>query len=243
MKKMPESKFTTDEEIVAGIKQKNTAALSALYEKYSGPVGGLIQRIITEETEAGKVLEHSFVLYWDNIYSFNSEYLTLLTWLMSFARSTSYKVMGTAGAEPLQLKRLNDIIGKLTTDYQFENVLIIEDNELESAMEEIMMKKSRFAKNIVTKSSVQSALSYLEKDIEKFPEMILLDLRMPIMDGFDFLEAYQDNIAKLAPECKIVILSGNTSEEDKKKVIRNPVVKRFIPKPLTQSKLAGLSQA
>jgi len=243
MKKLPDSKFNTDEEIVAGIKQKDTAALSALYEKYAGPVGGLIQRIITEETVADKVLEHSFVLYWDNIYSFNSEYLTLLTWLMSFARSTSYKIMGAIDTGELQLKRLNDIIGKLATDYQFENVLIIEDNELESSMEEIMMKKSRFAKNIVTKSSVQSALTYLEKDIEKFPEVIMLDLRMPIMDGFDFLEAYQHNIARLAPHCKIVVLSGNASEEDKKKAIRNPVVKKFIPKPLTQSKLAALAFA
>lgn len=236
-------KFNTDEEIVAGIKQKDTAALSALYEKYSGPVGGLIQRIITEEAVADKVLEHSFVLYWDNIYSFNSEYLTLLTWLMSFARSTSYKVMGSVEAGPLQLKRLNEIVGKQATGYQFENVLIIEDNELESSMEEIMMKKFRFAKNIVTKSSAQSALAYLEKDVEKFPEMILLDLRMPLMDGFDFLEAYQSTIARLAPHCRVVVLSGNASEEEKKKAIGNPVVKKFIPKPLTQSKLAGLALA
>ena len=243
MKKIPQSKFNTDEEIVAGIKQKKTAALSALYEKYSGPVGGLIQRIISEQTVADKVLEHSFVLYWDNIYSFNSEYLTLLTWLMSFARSTSYKVMGSVESGPLQLKRLNDVIGKLATDFQFENVLIIEDNELESSMEEIMMRKSHFAKNIVTKSSAQSALSYLEKDIEKFPEMILLDLRMPVMDGFDFLEAYQGSIARLAPQCKIVIVSGNASEEERKRATGNPVVKKFIPKPLTQSKLAGLALA
>jgi CheY-like chemotaxis protein len=64
------------------------------------------------------------------------------------------------------------------------------------------------------------------------PDVILLDINMPIMDGFEFLEEF-DKIDKCGSRTKIFMLTSSTQDEDREKALKYPCVKGYFDKPLT----------
>jgi CheY-like chemotaxis protein len=79
----------------------------------------------------------------------------------------------------------------------------------------------------------QIALDYLKTN-EDWPEVILLDINMPVMDGFQFLEAFE-KLDRHAQNPKIFMLSSSSREEDHKKSMKYENVSDFFDKPLTAS--------
>jgi CheY-like chemotaxis protein len=93
---------------------------------------------------------------------------------------------------------------------------------------------------MISKNSAEEALVYLTECLENnssFPEIIFLDIRMPSMDGFDFLREF----AKFPPTvhfaCNIFILSSSVNSRDIERAKKNSFVSGFITKPLTFSNL------
>ena len=74
---------------------------------------------------------------------------------------------------------------------RFENVLLIDDNEINNVMHERLIEIAGFGEKIVVMPSGVDALTYLKNevvnDLSKVPDIIFLDIRMPIIDGFGFL--------------------------------------------------------
>lgn len=92
--------------------------------------------------------------------------------------------------------------------------------------------------------NAQQALDALTEDTRKnsLPNLVLLDLNMPVISGFDFLIA----LAPLASEieaqgCKICILTSSVDEQDKVRSLENSLVLDLIQKPLTKERLAEVS--
>jgi CheY-like chemotaxis protein len=90
------------------------------------------------------------------------------------------------------------------------------------------------------------ALHYLilelekEKSTQHWPDYIFLDLNMPVMDGWEFLDAYYSKIYKSKPEIKIVILSSSVDPADRLKAFQYPFVAEFVAKPMPENILALL---
>ena len=80
-----------------------------------------------------------------------------------------------------------------------------------------------------------------QHDENTLPEVVFLDLNMPVKDGFVFLndfEALSDTVKK---KCKIVVLSSSISPEDINKASTNPYVIKYVNKPLSEKYLEAIT--
>jgi CheY-like chemotaxis protein len=102
-----------------------------------------------------------------------------------------------------------------------------------------------FAERVIAKNSGKSALEYLEaheNNTEELPEVIFLDINMPIVDGFVFLFEFERFNEALKKKCKIAILSSSDNKRDIERIVDNDYVVKYITKPLTQDALSEISE-
>jgi CheY-like chemotaxis protein len=131
-----------------------------------------------------------------------------------------------------------------TNPYKFDLVLLVDDNDIDNFINERMITTSGFGKTVVVRNSAQGALDYLQKVSEKgdaLPKVVFLDLNMPVMDGFAFLEEYEKMTDQVKGHCKIIVLSSSISPEDINRASTNPYVARFINKPLSEKYLSVIN--
>jgi CheY-like chemotaxis protein len=128
--------------------------------------------------------------------------------------------------------------------YKYEHVLLIDDNDIDNFINERMINTSGFGKNVIVKNSAQGALDYLKQTSEKgqpMPKIIFLDLNMPVMDGFAFLDEYEKFGDSIKGYCKIIVLSSSISPEDINRASVNPNVVKFVNKPLNEKYLSAIN--
>jgi CheY-like chemotaxis protein len=126
---------------------------------------------------------------------------------------------------------------------KYNNILLIDDNEIDNFINERIIATSYFAKNIIVKKSAQDALEFLkETDNEKdLPEIIFLDLNMPVMDGFGFLEEFDKLDEKIKKQSKVIVLSSSISPDDIDRASTNPYVFKYLNKPLSDKYLDAIN--
>jgi CheY-like chemotaxis protein len=113
-----------------------------------------------------------------------------------------------------------------------KTILLIDDNNIDNYINKAILSKTHTAKNITVKTSAIDALEYLNTLTEEFPEIIFLDIRMPIMDGFGFLNEFEKIPLTIRQNTAIYMLSSSTNEEDINKATSYESVKKYLNKPL-----------
>jgi len=127
----------------------------------------------------------------------------------------------------------------------FDLVLLVDDNDTDNFISKRIIEITKFAKRVEVKNSGKSALEYLEREQnnpENLPEIIFLDINMPIVDGFVFLFEFEMFAETLKNKCRIVILSSSDNKRDVEKIVDNEYVIKFLTKPLTESLLGEIKQ-
>ena len=123
-----------------------------------------------------------------------------------------------------------------------ELVLIVEDNPIDVFINTRVVEQSGLAKEVIAIQSAREALEMLTKRSmnSELPEIIFLDIRMPDIDGFEFLLEFSELPQRVLELCKIVMLSSTIDPLELEKARNSPFVLAFIPKPLTRDKIIEL---
>ncbi len=122
--------------------------------------------------------------------------------------------------------------------FKFSSVMLIDDEAIDNFVNEKLLRHYTFADKIYVHTSAKSALEFL-KNIQRLgisgdpliPDYIFLDINMPILDGWGFLQEYEKINPKL--KSKIIILTASVYPEDEEKALSYKSVCAFFSKPLT----------
>lgn len=126
-----------------------------------------------------------------------------------------------------------------------KKIMLIDDSDIDNYINKAIILKTDKDIEIVTMTSAKEALVYL-KDVRKKPEyhpdVIFLDIRMPEMDGFEFMEEFKKLPKDLRDNCNVYILSSSLDPVDANKSKQFKEIKKHLTKPLAHHPIDELLQ-
>ncbi len=126
---------------------------------------------------------------------------------------------------------------------QLRRVLLVDDDTVTNMLHRRVLERSGHVQNIDVATDGQEALDILCADLKEqraLPELIFLDINMPGMGGFEFLEKYKEMQLESDMHLIIVMLSTSLLEADHARAEADPNVHCFCDKPLRLEKLTEL---
>ena len=137
----------------------------------------------------------------------------------------------------------------LKTSGMINKVLCIDDDQITLVLCDLVIKKAGFAAEVITAKNGKEGLAFFSGYFAKNkvspqepPQVIFLDLNMPVMNGWDFLEDYLMKYADRLPTTKVVIISSTVNPEDFSRANKYDMVIDFISKPITAELLEKLGK-
>ncbi len=128
---------------------------------------------------------------------------------------------------------------------RIHKVFLIDDDPMSNLIHQSLLRKYGWEAEVVVFKDGPTALSVLGKAALKegsWPEVILLDMEMPVFDGWDFLEAYGQLPESFTSRCLLYLLSSSINSHDVKKAQTFPHVEAYLTKPLTHASLSRIGQ-
>jgi CheY-like chemotaxis protein len=121
-------------------------------------------------------------------------------------------------------------------------VLIINDDSISLKFQQLLVERSNIARSIITTLNGREALDYIASmnDSKSYPNLILLDIHMPIMNGWQFLDEFTKLHLPDCPETKVVITSFTIDPRELTKASDYPCVINFQNSGLTAEFLKEL---
>ena len=111
-------------------------------------------------------------------------------------------------------------------------IMLIDDNPDDNFFHERVIKKCDAAENVIVMQSASLALEYLKSKSTMSPDLIFLDINMPGMNGWEFLEEYNVLEKNLQHQVIVVMLTTSENPDDQIKAVN--ITTDFKSKPLTK---------
>lgn len=123
-----------------------------------------------------------------------------------------------------------------------QNLLLVEDSNADIRLCRIVIERSGLVENLHTFAYAEDALEYLRNRPESPVDAILLDINMPRMNGFEFLEEARAEFGQDFAEMTVCILTTSVAPADVKQAGNFASVKHYFDKPLTEEQLQRLAR-
>jgi CheY-like chemotaxis protein len=128
-------------------------------------------------------------------------------------------------------------------------ILCIDDDPITLMFCSTIIKKNSFALNVVSAMNGQQAINYYadlvkktEEEKKHYPELVFLDLNMPVMNGWEFLDEFVKTYYTYFPKTKVVILTSSIDPKDEERATNYSIAIDFLSKPLTNRMLVDLKE-
>lgn len=126
-----------------------------------------------------------------------------------------------------------------------KSIWIVDDDSIYKFVIQKLLSKIDLFENVRTFSNGEEATIALKRDwnsVNQLPDVILLDIEMPIMDGWGFMSEIDTFLPKMDEKnIKIFISSSSIASEDKEKADRNPYIEGYFTKPITLESLIEIA--
>ncbi|KFF02506.1 response regulator [Flavobacterium reichenbachii] len=132
-----------------------------------------------------------------------------------------------------------------------EQILCIDDDPITLMLCKKVIAKSEFSKEVITAQNGEEALHHFNNlkytnnnkaKTSKKPELIFLDLNMPVMGGWEFLDHFTSPDYTEFNNANVIVLSSTIDPDDLAKAKKYPIIIDFLSKPITQPMLEYLKK-
>jgi CheY-like chemotaxis protein len=126
-----------------------------------------------------------------------------------------------------------------------DTILLIDDDPITLMLCKMVITKASFSNEITTAKNGEEALQYFNTlkqpnangELKKQPQLIFLDLNMPVMGGWEFLDSFSTTAYSDYNHIKVIILSSTIDPEDLEKSKKYSMVIDFLSKPISKEML------
>jgi len=129
---------------------------------------------------------------------------------------------------------------------KYSTIMLIDDNEIDNLINQKMIEAAAIADKIYTHTGAKSGLEFL-RNMEKLelaeqilPDLIFLDIDMPLMDGFQFIDEFEKLSSLVKKKCKVIMLTSSINPQDYNRAKKYPMIKLFLNKPLSFDTIKGI---
>jgi len=130
----------------------------------------------------------------------------------------------------------------MNSEDAINNLMVIDDDEVDQLLYRRVVERSGIVTSLVAFTRPAEALEFLRNAGSDIPDLILLDIRMPGMDGFEFLDHLANEISELYSQLRVVMVSTSTDPSDASRASSYSAVKSYINKPISGPQLRDLAQ-
>lgn len=131
-----------------------------------------------------------------------------------------------------------------------KTVLLVDDDPMSLLITKEVIKNESFSTEVIIAMNGLLALKEIEKffdqkqhdDMIHVPHIIFLDIEMPLMNGWEFLDHYTRCFSEKLPDTAIIILTGSIDDVDYQKAKKYPAVTKIMRKPMLGDKINYLKK-
>jgi CheY-like chemotaxis protein len=118
-------------------------------------------------------------------------------------------------------------------------IMLIDDSHIDNYINKKIIRDHQITDNILILTTAFEALKYFKanQEEENIPSLILLDINLPALSGYDFLKKFGELAPFVRNKSKIVVVTSSDKEEDMHQMKNHPLVKDYFVKPLDNEAL------